>query len=505
MMIIPIVLVLFIPAIMVTIYIIIANRHGKNSQPKQQDCELKWPSQWEDCDASCGDDGLQHKQAKIKSNAANGGKACPQPLPILTQSCSAAPCHRHPEKIPLIGGAGNFDQRISVRGVGFSPDDPMKSYDILFDTGNHNLIYPYWNDLKNNSDKYNILGSATERWGCPVYIVTGPMIVGGFTIQNCTFLACYQDHPHTGSRTSNFGAGYISRTRIKLGDVYVDTPFRYVPNINCIEINFANNYVMLYNDISQSLTTLLGYPNMLNITPNYNWMSTYIKYLSLNIKNGDNITKKWIDNLDNRHVYIDSGGGPILMSDPSISKCYSYRAAGHHFTTIPSLTSREECVNKGYTWSESDSSIIHNDDIPVVTHEKVETWGTKCGVYNFPSYVDVTLTDKQNVAIIKIPKNNGEIPGNFANCNAVICEQNRYLFSKAAMNIGGQLFYYYNVLIDYRDPEKGGFKIGFKPSNFTPKPKMFTSQLMFGGNDGNRKELLKYIMRFKKRTSVANK
>jgi hypothetical protein len=108
----------------------------------------------------------------------------------------------------------NFDAYLDISFKGATAGSTVQ---LLLDSGNSVLIVPRWEDiaaLPNAGQDYQVLGQATEPWGCPANVVQGPIQLTAatgevYTIQNCVFYACTGDSPTEGSRTANFGVGCL--------------------------------------------------------------------------------------------------------------------------------------------------------------------------------------------------------------------------------------------------------------------------------------------------------
>ena len=305
-----------------------------------------------------------------------------------------------------------------------------KSELLLFDSANPMLIYPYYEHLK-GLKAYNIIAGTLanpiyEPWGCPVFRIKGPIILpykgnnSEYIIENCEFVACYdgpKDNPKA-SRTSNFGSSYVSPSWEIGGPI--KPPFRYSiynkseqhPPCNYLEISYnrkANSYINIYSENPPI------YP-MISILSDLAIMSSEIKGLTINTKSYSN----WVNRPNKWNITYgeeDTGGGLILINDP---KGYIDRTS----------------LGKG------------------ISPPGIASYGTYCEVFN------ANFTINLDGIILNIPKSE-DFPQsiNDNNSNTVICQHSNYT---TAINIGGISFYYYDALIDYRDKNKGGFKIGFK-------------------------------------------
>ena len=172
---------------------------------------------------------------------------------------------------------------------------------------------------------------ATEPWGCPANVVKGPIQLfdtdgSAFTIPDCIFYACTGDSPSDQSRTANFGTGCIvpwtaswsntpSGLGVTLQPVLSQTAFPYVEFdyapmdqmqlANTAAAASANSAIRIYN------TPPSGY-QMFNLIPNCEWMALTPKSLSI-----AGVPTQWPGNVPSPIAMIDTGGGPVYLSDPN--------------------------------------------------------------------------------------------------------------------------------------------------------------------------------------------
>ena len=225
----------------------------------------------------------------------------------------------------------NFDAYISV---GFAGADPAKAPQLIVDSGNSNLIVPRWEDITaipNYQASYQIIGQATEPWGCPANVGKGPIqlfVADGsdFTIPNCIFYACTGNSSSDNARTANFGTGCISPWTasgsnapsglgVALQPVLSQTSFPYVEfdyaPMNQMQLGktaaaaSANSMIRIYN------APPAGY-QMFDIIPNCEWMALTPKSLCI-----AGAPTQWPGSVPSPIAMIDTGGGPVYLSDPN--------------------------------------------------------------------------------------------------------------------------------------------------------------------------------------------
>jgi len=237
-------------------------------------------------------------------------------------------------EIPLstVSRVGTFDALIRLRfGI------PGNSVDVqlIVDSGNDTLILPSFDAIRalpNFAAEYTILSeSIREPYGCPAKLLRGPIVIptpaGDFRIENCSFFAC--TGPNSAQRiTYNFGTGWICQWENftdKHGKAFTVLPplrigakpyryveFDYAPAPAVMtggdELKFAGGSIMtLTNDPPA------GY-QMFDIIrgPDAWWMSVKVRSLTI----GQKRTGWPGTGTSYPMAMVDTGGGPVLLSDP---------------------------------------------------------------------------------------------------------------------------------------------------------------------------------------------
>jgi hypothetical protein len=239
-------------------------------------------------------------------------------------------CAENPSlRIPLttVSLSGTFDAyiNISFRGANGAP-----SASLIVDSGNTCLILPEFSavaGLPGFSDNYKVLAyDIYEPFGCPACILRGPIrlsteVDGFYDIEDCVFYACTGPNPGDGTYTANFGTGCLEPRKLGTTDpvsplsLSPDHPyaeFDYAPARQVIEpgagpIIIGNSFLNLYKDIPDAYRD-----RMLDILMGLQWMS--LRPMNLIIA-GDET--KWPGKrAANSIAMIDTGGGPVFLSDP---------------------------------------------------------------------------------------------------------------------------------------------------------------------------------------------
>jgi hypothetical protein len=201
------------------------------------------------------------------------------------------------------------------------------SPDLLVDSGNNCLIFPDYATiaaLPGFLQNYKVLEyDIQEPWHSPACKVRGPIklptIDGNFyDIPDCIFYACTGSNQNN-ERTGNFGTGCLApprasgddiRSPLAFNDDHPYAEFNYVPATQISEpglglVTFGNSFLTLHKDIPD------GY-QMLDIIPNQRWMSLRPKKLDIGGKE-----TKWPGKLAASSIaMVDTGGGPVFLSDP---------------------------------------------------------------------------------------------------------------------------------------------------------------------------------------------
>ena len=329
--------------------------------------------------------------------------------------------------IPLttVSLASNFDAYINIRFQG-QPVESLTS--LVVDSGNSNLIVPSWEAIQ-NLPAYTVLGDGKEPWGSPAKIVKGPIEIPTASgdihvLDNCVFYAC------TGEpRTANFGAGRLLpwsangwSTPPGIG-VTMQAPLSYNSQYPFAEFNYAPASSVLAMDntprvAQESELTLyrsqpLGY-SMLNLIPNLEWMSLIPKSLTV----GDVLTQ-WPGNVGSPIAVVDTGGGPVFLSDPN---GYVYSSAWPNSASCPTWTSSSQLCN-----------CVSAD-------------------------VTLELGSVDQTSTIKYTIHTGDLPTPVQGLTLVMCKVNWYMMGQQGMNIGGISALFNVILIDYTNG-----KVGLRP------------------------------------------
>lgn len=314
--------------------------------------------------------------------------------------------------VPLtnISESGNFDSYISVQTGGTSRT-------LLLDSGNPMLVMPYYEDLANNS-AYTVLGEAHEPWGSPAKVVKGPVSIpttaGVYTLQDVVFYACTG-----GARTANFGAGCLNpwsastwNTPAGLG-VTLQSPlsygsysyaeFLYEPNPNPGVTNHSS--LVVHN------TAPVGY-TLMSIIPKEPWMALTPTALSI----GGTATG-WPGNLSHPIAMIDTGGGPVFLSDPN-NDIYGKQ-----------WPDPAQCPS----WSSSSKNCTCVSDSLSITLQ---------GTSSTPKSITYTI-------------DTASMPPSVQGLTGVFCESAKYMWGRNGMNVGGISCLGVDLLIDYSHQQVG--------------------------------------------------
>jgi len=337
-----------------------------------------------------------------------------QPRPTPTAAATG------PEiSIPLttVSEAGTFDAYLTI---GFKGSSATQA--LVVDSGNSTLIVPYWEDIQTNP-AYTALGTATEPWGCPAKIVKGPIVITTtsntiYTIDDCVFYACTG-----GARTANFGLGCITPWSVSGWNLPagiaapMQAPLSYDTTNPFVEIQYAaaedlhaDNGQLTVD--SQSILTLYrskpaGY-TILNIIKDLEWMSVRPQSFSVG-----STTTPW-PGPDKAIAMVDTGGGPVYLSDPD---GYVYKSVWPDPVACPD-------------WSQSSTNCTCTSD-----------------------KIGMTLTDGVNSYSFTIDTTG--LPTSVQGLTAVMCEKNAYMMEQYGMNIGGISALFNDLLIDYRNAQVG--------------------------------------------------
>ncbi len=313
--------------------------------------------------------------------------------------------------------ASNFDASINIRFAS-APYD-MSTW-LWVDSGNNTLIVPDYDSiaqLAGFDTSYEILAeSVQEPWGCPAKILRGPiefpMLSGGtFSIPGCVFYAC-TDVNTEGKRTANFGTGSVSPWPTE-GNLTIQAPLSYNPTYPYAEFNYAPAASVLTGAIEpkvveeSSLTIHQSMPDgfqWFDIVKGIPWMSLIPHSLSI----GASVTN-WPGNNSSPIAMIDTGGGPVFLSDPN------------------------KCI--GVTpWPEQ---------VPC------PTWTAEGSVSCQAVKDDLTIEIGDGNSSFKYNIDTSKLPASVQGLTLVMCENCSYMMGNQGMNIGGLSALFLDIAIDY--------------------------------------------------------
>lgn len=322
----------------------------------------------------------------------------------------------------------NFDAYINI---GFLGADPANAPQLIVDSGNSNLIVPRWEDIAaipNYQASYQVLGQFAEPWGCPANVVKGPIQLfdstgSSFTIPDCIFYACTGDSPQDHTRTANFGTGCVapwtasssnapSGLGVTLQPVLSQTGYPYVEfdyaPMDRMQLASAaaaassESAIRIYNSAPD------GY-QMCDIIRDLEWMALIPKSLSI-----ANTPTRWPGTVSSPIAMIDTGGGPVYLSDPN---GYLYQSAWPSPVVNPD-------------WASS-STLCQSTQAPLGI-----TIGNATASYSY-------IID------------NSTFPQSARGLTLVMCENNAYMMGQQGMNIGGISALVNSILIDFENNQVG--------------------------------------------------
>jgi hypothetical protein len=243
-------------------------------------------------------------------------------------------------QLTTVSLASNFDALISIRFDGQAPGTWTQ---LIVDSGNSTLIVPCWEAISGRPGYTVLVEEATEPWGCPAKVVSGPIELETcdnqtFRIDDCTFYACTGPNDN-GQRTANFGAGRLRPSSDAAGNVHrkpevhslmadppMLAPLAYATDYPFAEFDYApasqiqltrsrvtvdaHSSLVLYRSMPQRPYTIM------DTIPGQAWMSVRPK--SVTTAGG---AIRWRDDISDTDPHspiamVDSGGGPVLVNDP---------------------------------------------------------------------------------------------------------------------------------------------------------------------------------------------
>ena len=329
--------------------------------------------------------------------------------------------------VPLttVSLSSNFDAYVNIQ---FPGDTSGATTTLLVDSGNSVLIVPSWEQIQ-GFPGYKVLGSGHEPWGSPANIVQGPIEIptadgGVYTLQDCVFYAC------TGApRTANFGAGCLvpwsssgwntpagvrvtMRAPLSYNTDYPFAEFNYAPAASIFGPGSApmaaeGSNLILYRSQPSGYT-------FLNTIQNLEWMSLRPKSLQIGTVN-----TAWPGSVRSPIAMIDTGGGPVFLSDPNE---YLQQTQWPVAASCPTWTSG------------SQSCQCVSDDLTL----ELAGEGTS-GTYSYR--IDTST-----------------MPSSVQGLTLVMCKVNEYMRGQQGMNIGGISALANHICIDFANG-----RVGMKP------------------------------------------
>jgi hypothetical protein len=153
---------------------------------------------------------------------------------------------------------------------------------------------------------------------------------------------------------------------------------------------------------------------MLDILPNVEWMSLVPKSLTIG-----SVLTQWPGTATSPIAVVDTGGGPVFLSDPN---GYIYSSIWPSPASCPTWTSTSQlctCVS---------------DDLTI------------------------ELDSPGEAPTVKYKIHTSALPPSVQGLTLVMCKVNHYMMGQQGMNIGGISALFNTILIDYQ-----AAKVGMKP------------------------------------------
>lgn len=339
---------------------------------------------------------------------------------------------RIPIPLTTVSAAGNFDSYIAVQFP--NPGSSPTVVGLVVDSGNTVMVVPHATPLL-NTGLYADLGATWEPWGCPAYVLRGPLQIPTadgriYEIPDCTFYACYQDNPKGGGRTANFGTGrtvpwtaYDQPTGVTLQaplsyGSFQFAEFIYAPATSIFsstgELKVSEGSQLILNSYMPS-----GY-RMMKIIPNIEWMSVVPAGLTVAAT-----ATQWPGDVASPIAMIDTGGGPVFLSDPNgyvYPKTWPDPVACPSWTKSTTLPSQNcNCVSDG---------------------------------------LQIVLAGADGVGSYSYTVDTSAMPLPVQGLTAVMCEVNGFMMGQQGMNIGGLSALFNRILIEY-----AGGRVGLTPNS----------------------------------------
>jgi len=334
---------------------------------------------------------------------------------------------RIPITLTTVTQMGGFDSYIVVQFPNPGAEPTMAA--LLVDSGNTVMVVPHASPLL-DTNLYADLGATIEPWGCPAYVLKGPLQIptangGIYEIPECVFYACYQDNPNGGGRTSNFGTGRVTPWSASsasqpwgISNLTIQSPLSYGSGFQFAEFiyepatsMFSPTGALKVSDASQLILNSYmpsGYKR-LKIIPNLGWMSVVPVALTV----GGTATT-WPGDVASPIAMVDTGGGPVFLSDPN---GYVYPKTWPDTVKCPS-------------WTQSQSFPSQN-----------------CNCVS--DALQITLAGADGAATYTYTIDTASLPQPVHGLTGVMCKVNGYMMGNQGMNIGGVSALFNRILIEY--------------------------------------------------------
>ena len=208
------------------------------------------------------------------------------------------------------------------------------------------------------------------------------------------------------------GLGVTLQAPLSYNSQYPYAEFNYAATANLLAsgdtMKVAHESQLI---LSQSLPS--GY-SLFNTLENLEWMSLIPKSLAVG-----NTATPWPGDVLSPIAVIDTGGGPLFLSDPN---GYVYGSAWPHPATCPTWASSSEqcnCISDNLT---------------------------------------IELSGADHSSSYKYKIHTSDLPASVQGLTEVMCKKMWYMMDQQGMNIGGVSAIFNNILIDYANSQ-----VGLKP------------------------------------------
>jgi hypothetical protein len=299
---------------------------------------------------------------------------------------------------------------------------------LLVDSGNSCLIVPDYEfiaSLPNFDSTYKVVAQGVaEPWGCPANILRGPIQLTArdgrvVEIPECVFFACTAPNQNN-ERTANFGTGCISPW-MQNGSTTLQAPLSYNTAFPYAQFDYAPTAIAIAagSGLTVGDDSLLVLHNAMpdgyrafDIIRGSPWMSLVPRALSIG-----NSATSWPGTLQSAIAMIDTGGGPVFLSDPDARL---YAAQWSQLVGLP------------FWIPGSISCQAVADDLTIEL-------GDANGSFSYQIRTSLLPAAAQGLTL-------------------VMCQQCWFMMGQNGMNIGGLSALFNSILIDYR-----AGKVGFRP------------------------------------------